>query len=103
MVQKLRVLGVNAHPHDFTWYSGTLGIHAASGDAVTVVSVTPGESAHNQALHDELMKPEAERDPASVMKVSDSEADSPTVQPPAPHVGGEVSAARSPRGSFSVR
>jgi LmbE family N-acetylglucosaminyl deacetylase len=64
--QKLRVLGVNAHPHDFTWYAGTLGIHAASGDTVTVVSVTTGESAHNEALHDELMKPEAERDLAVI-------------------------------------
>ena len=66
MGKKLRILGVNAHPHDFTWYAGTLGIAAASGDTVTVVSVTTGESAHNEALHDELMKPEAERDPAIV-------------------------------------
>jgi LmbE family N-acetylglucosaminyl deacetylase len=66
MGQKLSILGVNAHPHDWTWYAGTLGVAVAAGDSVTVVSVTTGESAHNEALHDELMKPEAERDPAIV-------------------------------------
>ncbi|MCH9000741.1 MAG: hypothetical protein IID48_21105 [Proteobacteria bacterium] len=33
--QKLRILGVNAHPHDFTHYAGTLGIHVEAGDEVT--------------------------------------------------------------------
>ena len=66
MGQNLRILSVNAHPHDFTHYAGTLGIHAAAGDEVTVVSVTTGEATHNEALHDELMKPEAERDPAII-------------------------------------
>ncbi len=32
----LRILGINAHPHDFTHYAGTLGIHADDGDTVTV-------------------------------------------------------------------
>ena len=63
---KLRILGVNAHPHDFTHYAGTLGIHTSRGDTATVVSMTPGTTVHNEALHDELMKPEAERDPAIV-------------------------------------
>ena len=35
MAQKLRILGVNAHPHDFTHYAGTLGIHVEAGDEVT--------------------------------------------------------------------
>jgi hypothetical protein len=34
----MRILVVKAHPHDFTHCAGTLGIHAARGDAVTVVS-----------------------------------------------------------------
>ena len=61
---KLRILGVNAHPHDFTHYAGTLGIHASQGDEVTVVSVTPGVNVHNERLADELRKPPEERDPA---------------------------------------
>ena len=66
MGQNLRILSVNAHPHDFTHYAGTLGIHVAAGDEVTVVSITTGEATHNEALHDELMKPEADRDPAII-------------------------------------
>jgi len=69
--QKLRILGVNAHPHDFTHYSGTLGLHTALGDEVTVVSVTSGVQTHNEALADELRKPEAERD----MKIVDQPAE----------------------------
>jgi hypothetical protein len=38
----LRDLGVNVYPHDFTHYSGTLGIHTADGDTITVVSMTAG-------------------------------------------------------------
>ena len=38
----LRVLGVNVNSHDFTHYAGTLGIHTADGDTVTVVSMTAG-------------------------------------------------------------
>ena len=60
---KLRILSVNAHPHDFTHYAGTLGIHASQGDEVTVVSVTPGVNIHNERLADELRKPPEERDP----------------------------------------
>ena len=62
----LRILVVVAHPHDFTHCSGTCGIHAANGDAVTLVTVTDGSLTHNEKLHDELMKPEAERDPAII-------------------------------------
>ena len=42
--------------------AGTLGIHKAKGDNVTVVSLTPGTNVHNEKKHDELMKPESERD-----------------------------------------
>lgn len=66
MDQNLRILGVNAHPHDFTHYAGTLGIHTSLGDKVTVVSVTSGESTHNERLHDELMKPKEQRDPSII-------------------------------------
>lgn len=60
---RLRILGVNAHPHDFTHYAGTLGMHASRGDEVTVVSVTSGANTHNEALRDELLKPPEKRDP----------------------------------------
>ena len=58
----LRLLSVNAHPHDFTHHSGTLGIHVADGDSVTVVAMTGGASTHNQKLAEELAKPADERD-----------------------------------------
>jgi LmbE family N-acetylglucosaminyl deacetylase len=64
--QQLRFLGVVAHPHDFTHFSGTCGIHAALGDPVTVVCVTTGASMHNVLLEEEMAKPAAERDPAVV-------------------------------------
>ena len=55
-----------AHPHDFTHCGGTCGIHTSRGDSVTVVSLTDGASTHNERLHDELLKPEHERDPLIV-------------------------------------
>lgn len=64
--EPLRFLVVSAHPHDFTHCAGTCGIHTSRGDSVTVVSVTSGAYTHNEKLHDELLKPEAERDPAIV-------------------------------------
>jgi len=60
--QQLRILVVVAHPHDFTHCAGTCGIHTATGDSVTVVSVTDGVSTHNERLYDELLKPEKDRD-----------------------------------------
>ena len=60
--QRLRILVVVAHPHDFTHGAGTCGIHASRGDTVTVVTMTNGSLTHNERLHDELMKPESERD-----------------------------------------
>ena len=62
----LRILSVNAHPHDFTHTAGTLGVHTSEGDTATVVSVTTGAKTHNEALHDELMKPVEEQNPAIV-------------------------------------
>ena len=64
--EKLKFLVVTAHPHDFTHCSGTCGIHVEMGDEVTVVSVTGGGHTHNEKLHDELLKPEGERDRAVV-------------------------------------
>lgn len=68
---KLRILSVNAHPHDFTHYAGTLGIHTSLGDEVTVVSMTAGVNIHNERLADELRKPPAERDPAVMSETPD--------------------------------
>jgi LmbE family N-acetylglucosaminyl deacetylase len=58
----LHILVIVAHPHDFTHCAGTCGIHTSRGDSVTVVSATDGASTHNERLHDELLKPEHERD-----------------------------------------
>ena len=63
MTSKLRILGINAHPHDFTHYAGTLGIHASQGDEVTVISMTAGANVHNEKLAAELMKSPEQRDP----------------------------------------
>ena len=67
--QKHRILSINAHPHDFTHSAGTLGIHAAKGDHVTVVSVTSGAFTHNEELRDELLKDKDKRD-ASIVNVN---------------------------------
>lgn len=66
MTESLRILSINAHPHDFTHTAGTLGIHTSRGDEATVVSVTGGAQTHNEKLHDELMKPIADQDPSIV-------------------------------------
>ena len=63
---KLRLLGVAAHPHDFTHFAGTLGVHTSLGDTATVVSMTTGVRTHNEKLSAELMKPAADRDPAII-------------------------------------
>jgi LmbE family N-acetylglucosaminyl deacetylase len=72
---KLRILGINAHPHDFTHYAGTLGIHASQGDEVTVVSMTAGVNIHNERLADELLKPPEERDQAVMSETADQYTD----------------------------
>ena len=40
--ERMRILVVKAHPHDFTHCAGTLGIHRALGDEVTLVVATSG-------------------------------------------------------------
>lgn len=67
--QKHRILSINAHPHDFTHAAGTLGIHVAKGDQVTVVSVTSGAFTHNEELRDELLK-NKDKQNASVLNVN---------------------------------
>lgn len=62
--QRLSILAVAAHPHDFTHCAATCGIHIQRGDSVTVVCVTDGRTTHNERLHDEMLKPVDERDPA---------------------------------------
>ena len=54
---------MKAHPHDFTHCAGTLGIHRALGDEVTVVVATSGANTHNEKLSSELLKPKEEQDP----------------------------------------
>ena len=66
--QKLRLLVVVAHPHDFVHCSGTCGIHINMGDSVTVVSMSTGISTHNTRLSIELTKPPQERDQAVMNK-----------------------------------
>ena len=70
--EPMRFLVVLAHPHDFTHCAGTCGIHVKMGDSVTVVTMTDGGRKHNERYMDELMKPEAERDP-EVMRQSPDE------------------------------
>ena len=64
--RNLRILTVSTHPHDWTWYAGTLGIHVQNGDQATVCIVTHGGSTHREKWFDELRKPETERDPAII-------------------------------------
>ncbi len=70
--QTLRILTVSAHPHDWTWFAGTLGIHAEIGDQVTVCIVTHGGTTHRELYLDEVRKPEGERDPAIVNESAES-------------------------------
>lgn len=62
--QSLSLMGVYAHPHDFTYTAGTLGHHVDRGDRVAVIFLTDGATTHNEQLYDEMRKPETERDPA---------------------------------------
>ena len=55
-MDKLNILSINAHPHDFTHIAATLGIHVERGDNVTVVSVTAGLNTHNEKLKAVLEK-----------------------------------------------
>ena len=66
MDEPLRLLAVMAHPHDWTWVSGTLCLHVRAGDRVTVCSVTHGGATHRERFVDEMAKPEADRDAAII-------------------------------------
>ena len=72
--EQLRILAVKAHPHDFTHIAGTLGVHVALGDSVTVVVSTSGAATHNEKLQAELRKPKAERDPDVINEPPDAYA-----------------------------
>ena len=71
----LRILGVNAHPHDFTQYGGTLGVHVADGDTATVVAMTGGASTHNQKLAEEMAKPQGDRNQELIDEIKRSYMD----------------------------
>ena len=64
--RRLSIMVVVAHPHDFTHCAATCGIHRQRGDDVTVVCLTDGSRKHHEKLHDELMKPKDQQDPAIV-------------------------------------
>jgi LmbE family N-acetylglucosaminyl deacetylase len=66
----LRILSVNAHPHDFTHHAGTLGVHVADGDTATVVAMTGGAATHNQKLAEEMAKPLEDRDPDLIERIN---------------------------------
>jgi len=72
---RLRILAVKAHPHDFTHCAGTLGIHVGRGDSVTVVTVTSGAYVHNEQLSAELAKPKGQQDPNIVDQPPDKYAE----------------------------
>ena len=72
--ERLRLMVVVAHPHDFTHCAGTCGIHSSLGDAVTVVTLTNGATKHNERLYDELIKPVDERDPEIVNQTREAYA-----------------------------
>lgn len=58
----LRILGVVAHPHDFTHFSGTCGVHTSMGDKITIACMTNGTGIHNAQLSEEMAKPPEQRD-----------------------------------------
>ena len=60
--ERLSLLMVVAHPHDFTHMAGTCAHHIEDGDSVTVVAITGGGSTHNERLYDELRKRPEDRD-----------------------------------------
>ena len=61
--QKITLLGVFAHPHDFTHAAGTCAHHVKRGDRVAIVILTDGSTMHNERLYDERRKPPAQQDP----------------------------------------
>ena len=71
----LRILSVNAHPHDFTHHAGTLGVHVADGDTATVLAMTGGASTHNQKLAEEMAKPLEDRNQDLIERINREYAD----------------------------
>ena len=61
--QKLKILGIFAHPHDCVHALGTCGNHIAGGDSAGIVILTDGGATHNERLWAELQKPPEQRDP----------------------------------------
>ena len=61
--ERLKILGVFAHPHDFIHCGGTCAHHIQDGDSVTVVIMTDGGNTHFEELFTELQKPSEQRDP----------------------------------------
>lgn len=72
--EQLRILVAEPHPHDFTHVAGTLGVHVAQCDSVTVVVSTSGAATHNEKFQAELRKPKAERDPDIINEPRDAYA-----------------------------
>ena len=65
---KIKLLGIFAHPHDCVHALGTCAHHVERGDSVTIVILTNGGSTHNEERWAELQKPPSERDPTIVSK-----------------------------------
>ena len=64
--QKLTILGIFAHSHDFTHVAGTCAHHVEDGDSVTIVIASDGGNIHNELLWEELQKAPEQRDPKIV-------------------------------------
>ena len=64
--EKLKILGVFAHPHDFIHCGGTCAHHIQDGDSVTIVSMTDGGNTHYEELFLEMQKPPHEQDKAVI-------------------------------------
>lgn len=60
--EKLKILGIFAHPHDCVHALGTCAHHVKSGDSVTIVILTDGRSTHNEKVWEELQKKSEDRD-----------------------------------------
>lgn len=62
--EKLKILGIFAHPHDFIHCGGTCAHHIQDGDSVTIVSMSDGGNTHFEELFVELQKPPEHRNRA---------------------------------------
>ena len=64
--EKLKILGIFAHPHDCVHALGTCAHHVKAGDSVTIAILTDGRSTHNERVWEELQKKPEDRDPEIV-------------------------------------